>query len=221
MFQVLGQILSSAVGAAISPIPVVGLFMMFFSKHPLANSVAYTLGWFLGLAVLAVLGLTVGNATSDAEAGTNGWVPLIVGVLFVGLSVQSFRNRPRPGHPAKAPKWLSAIGTMSAFAAFGLGFVLLAVNAKNISLGAIAMETVANSTLSQADQFTVAVSWALVGSLTAIVPTLVVAIRGDAVRPALERGRDWLLAHNAVIMCVLFAVLGASQLGNAMTAFAS
>ncbi len=114
---------------------------------------------------------------------------------------------------------MASIAGMSPIAAGGLGLVMLGVNAKNISLAASAASTVAGSSLPRSEQVIVMLIWAAIGSLTAIIPTIVVAVEGDKARPALERGRDWLLQNNAMIMFILFTILGVSDLGKALSAF--
>ena len=52
MGSVIGQILGFAVGVAISPVPVIAVILMLFSKSAATNSVSFAAGWILGLCVV-------------------------------------------------------------------------------------------------------------------------------------------------------------------------
>lgn len=218
MWQVVGETLGSAVGAAISPMPLIGLMLIFFSKRPLVNSLAYSLGWVLAMFALALLTLGANNASSSDSSSRSGWVQLVVGLLFLFLAYSQWQKRPRPGYDPATPKWMAGIADMTPIAAFALAVVLLGLNPKNIGLAAAAMTTVANAGLPAGEQWGAGIIWVLIASATALVPTVWVAVAGDSAKPALERGKDWLLDHNAVIMMTLFTLLGVVSLGNALSA---
>ena len=74
----------------------------------------------------------------DADASTpiRGVIQILLGAGLLLLALRQWRSRPKPGEDAVLPKWMSAIDTMNAGRGFGLGFLLAAVNPKNLLLGA-------------------------------------------------------------------------------------
>ena len=54
------------------------------------------------------------------------------GVLLLLLAVRQWRGRPKPGAEAALPGWMSAMDSLTLPKAAGLGFVLSAVNPKNL-----------------------------------------------------------------------------------------
>lgn len=215
MQVVLGQIVTSALAAAISPVPLIGLALIFFSKRPGSNSIAYTFGWIVALGIAAAVALGANNGVSEADdARRSGWVGIVVGALFLFLAYRQWQQRPREGYEPPLPKWMDRLIDMKPLPVFGLGLLLLLVNPKNLSLAAAAMTTVANADLSGSQQTVAALIWVLIGSITAIVPTVMFMIDSDRMRPGLQRAKDWLIAHNAIIMMTLFLILGVSSLGQ-------
>ena len=63
-------------------------------------------------------------------------IQLLLGAGLLFLALRQWRSRPAPGEQAALPKWMSAIDTMTAGKGFGLGFLLAAVNPKNLLMGA-------------------------------------------------------------------------------------
>jgi hypothetical protein len=51
----IGDILPLAIGVAISPVPIIAVILMLFSKKAKGNSLAFLVGWVLGLAIVGVI----------------------------------------------------------------------------------------------------------------------------------------------------------------------
>ena len=65
MAQAIGQVLSNAVGVAISPLSVIALVLMLLSSGAARNSISLVIGWLLGLTGIAVVVRAVGAESSD------------------------------------------------------------------------------------------------------------------------------------------------------------
>ena len=135
MGAAIGQIIANAIGVAISPIPIIAVILMLLSASAGRNSVAFVLGWLVGLGVVATVVLAVGIETStDDGTDAGGIVQLVVGALFVGLAAKQWRSRPRPGAEPEMPGWMSAIDSLGAAKAFALGLAVTVPNPKNAGL---------------------------------------------------------------------------------------
>src|SRR6188474_2543065 len=136
MGSVIADVLPLAVGIAISPIPIIAVILMLLSPHAKGTSVGFMIGWIAGVVVAIVLFLL----SSVMPKGTGGPSPIgavikiIVGALLLFLALKQWRARPAKGEQPTMPKWMSAIDTMTAGKAIGLGFLLSAVNPKNLLL---------------------------------------------------------------------------------------
>jgi threonine/homoserine/homoserine lactone efflux protein len=67
--QAIGQMLPSAVGVAVSPLPIVAVVLMLVSRRGRANGAAFVLGWVLGLAIVGAIVLSVSGGAEASEGG--------------------------------------------------------------------------------------------------------------------------------------------------------
>jgi hypothetical protein len=125
--QALGQVLSQAIGIAISPVPVIFVIVVLFSRRPMTNAAAFLVGWAVGvLAVFLIASAAVDGATDDGPSDTQGVVQLVLGVVFLVLAVRQWRSRPAPGTTPEPPAFLAKVETMGPAVALGLGLLLTA-----------------------------------------------------------------------------------------------
>ena len=110
MGDAIGQILTFAVGVAISPIPIIAVILMLFSNKAAANSLSFLGGWLIGLlgAGLLVLALNI-QASDGAPSDTSGYIKIAIGALFLFLAWHSWSNRPKAGEKAQTPSWMAAM----------------------------------------------------------------------------------------------------------------
>lgn len=209
-----GAILGQAVGVAISPVPIIAVILMLFSKAAKPNSLSLLAGWILGLLVAATVVLASGLASSEGAPSTaSGWIKVLIGALFLALGVKQWTSRPGPGEVASVPEWMAKIEGFTAAQAFGAGLLLSGLNPKNLGLTIAAAATVGGSGLSTSDEYIVMGLFVVVASLTVAAPVILNLILGSKAEPTLTTMKEWLTANNATVMSVLFVVLGANVLG--------
>lgn len=221
MGAAIGSILGEAIGVAISPIPIIAVILMLFTKSAKANSVALLVGWVAGLALVGAVVLATGLASSDGSpSDASGVIKVLLGLLFLALAVKQWKGRPREGVEPEVPKWMAAIDDLTAAKAFGIGVLLSAVNPKNLGLTIAAAVTIGSSGLSSSNEYVVLAVYVLIASLTIAVPVILGLVLGAKAQPALIEMKTWLLANNATIMTVLLAVIGAKVLGDGISMLA-
>lgn len=219
MAQAIGQILSNAIGVAISPVPVIALILMLFSRAAARNSLSFLLGWLIGLTGVAVVVLAIGADSSDGgESDLAAVVKVLIGALFVVLGIRQWTNRPGEGEDAPMPAWMASIDEFSAVKAFGVGLVLTAANPKNLGLTIAAAATISAAELSGGEQAVTVAVYVLIASVTVVVPVVAYLVAGERAAPVLDSMKRWLTANNATVMGVLFIVLGAKVLGDGIAA---
>jgi threonine/homoserine/homoserine lactone efflux protein len=109
---------------------------------------------------------------------------------------------------------MASIDDLPAAKAFGLGLVLTVLNPKNVGLTIAAAATISSAGLSGSEEIITALAFVLIASITVIVPVVAYLAAGERAEPVLTSMKDWLIANNATVMTVLFAVLGAKVLGD-------
>ena len=212
-----GQALPSAVGIAISPIPIVLVILMLVSARARTNGPAFLFGWILGAAVVtgvAFLLADTADAATDANAsdGVNV-MQLVFGLLFFALAVKQWKGRPKPGEEPTQPKLFAAVDGMTALKSLGFGFVACAANPKNLPLAASAGAAMAQTGITGGKGAVAVMLFVLVASASVAAPVIVFFAMGDRAPAILATWKVWLTANNATVMVVLFVILGAKMIG--------
>jgi hypothetical protein len=221
MGQAIGAILGQAVGVAISPVPIIAVILMLFSKGSRANSISFLVGWIVGLLGVGMIMLALGISSSDgAPSTTSGWIKILIGALFIVLGFKQWKSRPQPGEHAAMPKWMSSIDEFTAVKSLGLGLLLSAVNPKNLGLTIAAAATIGGAGLTSGDEAIVLVVYVLIASLTIGAPVILNLVMGSKATHTLTEMKQWLTDNNATVMTVLFVVLGAKVLGDGISIIA-
>lgn len=223
MGTVIGDILPLALGVAISPIPIIAAILMLLSPKARVTSVGFLLGWVIGIVVavtvFTLLSSILPEDDPDASRPIRGVVQLVLGLLLFLLAFGQWRKRPKAGEEAALPKWMQAIDTVTFPVALGLGFLLSAVNPKNLIMAAGAGTDVGAAALPVGSTVVVVAIYTLIASSTVLVPVVGYLIAADRLRAPLDALRGWLAAENAVIMAVLLLVIGVSMIGKGIGSF--
>ena len=224
MIEALRAALTEATGIAISPIPIIAIILMLISARARINAPLFVLGWVSGLVLTTSIGyflIGARNSGSDSSGPSDLslMLKLVFGLLFAYLAIMQFRKRPRPGVEAHEPKLFSMIDTLPVFAALGLGVALAALNVKNLPLALSAGASMAGVDIGDGSAVVVILLFSLIGSLTLILPTVIVLMLGDRVRSQITDLKDWLLRHNAAIMVTLFTILAAKSISGGLALF--
>src|SRR4051812_3963217 len=156
MGQAIGQVLSLAVGVALSPVPIIGVVLMVGTPRARANGPAFILGWVLGLAVVGTAVLLIASGANASKQGQPAdWVnvlELVLGLLLLAVAAKQWRGRPRGGAEAAAPKWMASIDRFTVTRAAVFGVVLSAINPKNLLLVVAAAAAIAQTGASAGKQ---------------------------------------------------------------------
>lgn len=221
MGETIGAILGEAIGVAISPVPIIAVILMLFSKSAKANSLSFLVGWLIGLLGAGLIVLALGISSSDGAPSTaSGVIKILIGAVFILLGIKQWRSRPKPGEQAKTPGWMSAIDDFTTAKAFGAGLVLSAVNPKNLGLTIAAAASIGSAGLSSGEEIVVLVVFVLIASVGVAAPVVMNLILGSKAEHTLNEMKEWLVANNATVMAVLFVVLGAKVLGGGISILA-
>jgi threonine/homoserine/homoserine lactone efflux protein len=223
--QAIGDFLPSAVGVAISPLPIVAVVLMRVTPRGRLNGPAFVAGWCVGLGIVGALVLTIaGGAGASGDSGPATWVDvlfLVLGVVLILVSARQWRGRPRHGEQPPTPRWMGALDTFTPFKAGGAGVVLSALNPKNLLLAVAGAAAIAQTGISNGQQAGAYVVFVAIASIGVAAPVVISFALGDRSRRILDGLKTWLARENAVIMAVLMLIIGVKLIGDAISGFSA
>ncbi|MFB7947693.1 GAP family protein [Kitasatospora phosalacinea] len=222
MGDAIGQMLASAVGIAISPLPLIAVILMLATPRGRSNGIAFTAGWVVALGAVTTVVVLAGSGI-DTAAGTpdwSYWVKLALGVLFLLLAAEQWQGRPREGKVAEPPGWMRAIDRFTPAKSAGLAAVLAAANPKNLVLAVGGAVSIATSGASGGGKAVAGALLVLIGSLCTLLPLGVYLLGGARASEVLGGWKAWMSAHNSAIMLVVLLVLGVKYVGDAVAGLA-
>ena len=222
MNAAIGQVLSFGVGVALSPIPIIAVVLMLGTPRARVNGPGFLLGWVAGLAVVGAIVLAVSgaaDATGDSGPATwVSWLKIALGLLSLLFAVRQWRGRPAAGADAELPRWMQTIDRFTLGRSVAMGVALSAINPKNLLLTVGAAAAIAGTGATTGAQVVALAVFVLIGALGPGIPVAIYFALGDRARHLLDELKAWMGAHNAAIMAVLFAVIGAKLLGDGIAA---
>ncbi len=207
----LGDLLPTAIGIALSPVPIAAVILMLFSSRARVNGPAFVLGWVTGLAVVGGAILLFGGDVAGSSSGPSNaslWVKAILGALLLALGVKQWRDRSGPDEAPSVPKWMTSIDEFTAGKAFGVAVVLSGVNPKNLALNAAGMVVIMQGGLDPTKEWIALGVFVFVASLTVMAPVAYYLIAGDRADATLDSTKTWLIRNNGAVMGVLLLILG-------------
>ena len=71
MGQAIGDLLPSAIGVALSPVPIIAVILMLGTPKARSNGPAFALGWVIGLIVVSVIVILLASDADDADSGSS------------------------------------------------------------------------------------------------------------------------------------------------------
>ncbi len=220
MGEVIGDVLGEAVGVAISPVPIIAMVLILTSAKARSNGFAFLIGWLIGLAVVGTIVLLVADpqVRRPPLGRRSGWGGCCScsGCCSILFGFRQWGARPGPGETPKMPGWMQAIDQFNAVRSLGIGFVLAAVNPKNLMLTVAAAATIASAGLSTGASFGVLAVFAVIGTIGLLIPLIIYLVAGDRAARLLADLQQWMSDNNNAVMAVLFWVIGAKIFGNGL-----
>ena len=218
MGNVIGDILPMAIGVALSPIPIVAVILMLFSKKARSNGPAFLIGWILGLAIVGGIILMLANAGKVMEGGTPSTIAyvikLLLGLLFLVMAYRNWKKRPKEGETAPMPKWMEGIDAFTSGKSLGLAFFLSGLNPKNLALNLAATSIIAQAGLSTTQSWIALVVFVFIASLSVGIPVIYYLVAGSSAEKTLMGWKAWLVQNNATVMMLLLLVFGVMMIGK-------
>lgn len=218
MKEVVGEILPLALVVTISPINVIPVILLLFTKRPLVNAPCFLIGFVIGVSAVLVgcvaLAEAVDLAPGSGHASWVGVLKLVLGAYLLVAAVRKFRGRPRAGEEGKMPPWMDGIAGFSPGRALGAGLALGSLNPKNVVVALAAAASIVSGGGARGEQAIAAAVYVVVAVLGVAAPIVVTVVLGDRSAEVLNGWKTWLGQNSATVMAVLFAVFSVVLIGQ-------
>lgn len=223
MGQAIGNSLPAAIGIALSPIAIIGLILILFTKRARINSLAFTAGWlagltFVALTVIALVNagrITLGSEATDRDAPV---LSLLLGVALIFLAWRAWRMRPKVGEQTGTPKWMKTIDSIKPGAAFALGALMSGPGPKNLLLNIAGALAIALAPLTTGQTAVALIIYLLIASASILGLVIYYQVAGSSAEIKLNELKDWLIQNNTAVTAVLLLVIGVKLIGNFLSA---
>lgn len=223
MGEAIADVLPYAVGIAISPIPIIAAILMLLSPRARSTGVGFLVGWVVGIAVavtvFTLLSSLIPEPAPDSSQPVAGTIRIVLGLALLLLALRQWRSRPRLGDAPALPAWMGAVDSSTTWRGFALGFVLAAVNPKNLLLAAGAGVAIGADGLGPGAAAVAIAVFTLIAALSVAVPVIAYLVSADRMRRPLQRLRGWLVQNNSAVMAVLLLVIGVVLIRDGIEAF--
>jgi len=207
--QGISEVMTFAIGVAISPLAIIALILMLFSPRARVNGPLFLLGWIIGLGALSAVVYALTNAsdaaTDSGASDTTSTIKVVLGAVLLAMALRHWRHRNRP---APQPKWMQSIESITPVRAFAIALLLAVVNPKNLILTAGAAAGVGQLDIDTSAAVVSIVVFVAIASVSIAAPVFLFLLGGERARAQLDELKDWLGRNNATVMSVLLLVFG-------------
>lgn len=218
MTRLLISLLPMAVGIAFSPIPIIAVILMLFSKRAKVNAPLFAATWVGAMLIVggvALFFLADNEFTRQQSVKIGGSTAvLLLGVLFVLYGVVLWLRRPRNAENAKTPRWLQMVSDLPPFVAAALGMASILLNTKNLPLFLAAVQDIVTSDLGLVASFVALVIFVVMASVTVVTPIVLFLFGGETMHARLAAFRVWLTHYNQAILAWVFLMMGGVMVLN-------
>ena len=213
MIRLLISLVPMALGLALSPVPIIAVILMLFSRRAKVNASLFAATWVLSMAVLGSLAIFVLGDNEFVEQDTTktggSIAALIFGALFLAYGAFLWLRRPRQQDDVKIPRWLELLDDIPPYLVVGVGLTGVLFNAKNLPLFLAAVRRILAADLPLIDSFIALAIFIALASVTVVTPIVLFLAGGERMHARLERMRAWLTRYNEAILGVVFMIMGA------------
>ena len=221
MGEAIGDLLPAAVGAAISPFPIIAVVLMLVSPRGRVNGPAFLVGWLVGVGLGGAILLALAGSASANDDGQPAdwvsWLKLALGVLLLLLALKQWRGRPHGDEEPVTPTWMGELDSFTPAKAAGAGVALSVLNPKNLLLMVAGAAAIAQTGIPADEQAIAWIVFTLIASLGVATPIVIFFAVPDRSAELLGRLKTWMADNNAVIMAVILVVIGAKLIGDAIS----
>jgi len=211
MGEVIVCLLPLILGAALLPVWIIMALFLLRGEGGVRKALAFAAGAMMVRLVQGVLfGYVFGTAAdASGESGSTlitSTLLSVLGILMLISAVRKWRKEDDPDAPP--PKWMAALGGLSALKAFGMGALLMALAIKQWVFMLSAIAVIEQGELSLAGNVVTYLVFVLAAQSLVLAPILVSAVAPTQAARMLDAIHGWLERNNRAIVIAASLIFG-------------
>lgn len=219
MSDLVGELFPYAVAVALSPVPLIIVFLVLRSPGGRWAGVAFAATRLIVVAGIAVIVSLAAELLPESVASPFASALRIA--LGVGLMIWAITKILRPKGDPELPRWMVSLERTSIAGAARVGALVSAVNPKEIAFGVGAGLTIAAADRGIGEIVVAASLYAVIACLAIIAVVAAVWIAQERVAVPLDHAYHWLVRNYAVVVGAVLLIIGAILVGEGISALAA
>ena len=209
--SVLIDLLPLMIGAAVVPVPIIMVLLLLSNPRGLSKGAAFAGG---AIVVRLVQGIAFGfilasDPAATTEAGGNLLVSallLVIGILMLITAYKKWNKEDDPDAPP--PKWMAAIGGLSALKAFGMGAAVVAISAKQWVFTLSTIGILGRAHLGPPASIGLFLTYVLAAQAFGLIAVIAYALSPRRAGGALAATRGWLERNDRQVLTAASLIFG-------------
>lgn len=216
MTHVLGELIPYAVGVALSPLPLIALFLVLRAPAARPASAAFLAGRLIVVFALALIVAFLAEAVPESSGRSPflSWLRIVLGLALMLWGIAKIVRRPRTEADAALPGWMASIERVTVPGALRLSVILSLANVKELAFGVGAGLTIAAGDLGAGPTVVATLVYTAISCAALIVAVVAFWVAEDRVSGPLDAARGWLVRNNKVIIGGVLLVIGSILVGE-------
>ena len=203
----LPELIPLALVITLSPLSVIPGILMLHTPTPRSTSIAFLVGWAVGIG-----GLTAGFvAISNALGGLNKqptWAPyvrIVIGAALILFGLYRWFTRGRSAH---TPGWMTSMTSIGPGRALVTAVVLAVINPKVLFMCAAAGLAIGSAGLGATGAWTADIVFTAVAASSVALPVLAYLVAGEKLDGPLTKLKSWMEEQHAALVAAILVILG-------------
>jgi len=199
-----------ALGIALSPLPIAAIVMMLMTKRAGTNAPSFLLGWVIGLLLVGVIVflIPIDQSEKGEPTAVAGYIRLGLGILLLVVAVRQWMSRPGPNDAVEVPRFLAGLDSFTGVKSLLTGFLLVALNPKNLPLCAAGAAAIGLATQHPAGQASAYIIFTIIASSTIAFPIIAYLTARQKAQALFDIWKTWLIRHNQAVGAVILLLVG-------------
>ena len=209
--SVLVDLLPLMIGAAVVPIPIITVLLLLSTQGGLLKGAAFVGG---AITVRLAQGIFFGfvfnsDPAATSETGANLIVSTLLIVLGILILITAYKKWDKEDDPdAPPPKWMAALGGLSALKAFGVGAAMVAIAAKQWVFTLSAIGVIGQAQLAPPAGIGLFLVYVLAAQALGLIAVIAYAVAPQPAGRALARVSQWLERNDRRILIAFSLIFG-------------